>query len=68
MFTQLGQGRQSSRLVAWISVLGLIIAMFASAVSPASASPTSGGELSVVVSVVAPETAAAGDLVGTLGG
>ena len=68
MFTQLGQGRQSSRLVAWLSVLGLIIAMFAAAVSPASASCTSDCDVSVVVRDVAPETDAAVELVGALGG
>ena len=68
MFTQLGQGRQSSRLAAWLSVLGLIIAMFAAAVSPASASRTSHGDVSVVVRDVAPETDAAVELVGALGG
>ena len=68
MFTQLGQGRQSSRLAAWLSVLGLIIAMFAAAVSPASASRTSDGDVSVVVRDVAPETDAAVELVGALGG
>ena len=68
MFTQLGQGRQSSRLVAWISVLGLIIAMFAAAVEPAAASTATGGDVSVVVREVAPDTETAEDLVNSLGG
>ncbi len=68
MFTQLSQGRQSSRLVAWLSVLGLIIAMFAAAIEPAAASSAPDGDVSVVVREVAPDTDAAEDLVESLGG
>ncbi len=68
MFTQLGQGRQGSRLVAWLSVLGLIIAMFAAAVEPAAASTASDSDVAVVVREAAPDTTAAEDLVESLGG
>ena len=42
MFSSLSQGRQSSPVVAWLSVLALVVAMVASTVAPAAASVDEG--------------------------
>ncbi len=66
VFTQQSQGRQGSGMVAWLSVLGLITAMFAVAVTPAAASTD--GDVAVVVREIAPDTDTAENLVEAFGG
>lgn len=63
MFTQFGQNRHGSRLVAWLSVLGLIIAMFAASIEPAAADASDENVSAVVVEVaLVSTTAGAGDV------
>lgn len=55
MFTQFGQARHGSRVVAWLSVLGLIIAMFAASIDPAEASVQEPTDAAIAVLEAAPD-------------
>lgn len=61
VFTHLGQGKQSSGILAWLSVLGLLVAMFVSSIAPANASTAQSDAVSVVVHELVTE-GASGDV------